>query len=150
MTPVWLSLGSNRAGPRRKLAWALRELARLPRTRLVRATAPVATAPIGPAQPRFLNLCALVRTRLTPMGLLTECKRLEALAGRRPGRRWGPRPLDIDIVLYGMERIRRRWLTVPHPQAVRRDFVLRGLRELKAPVRNGILPSPARRSRPHG
>lgn len=149
-TPVWLSLGSNLAAPRGKLKWALRELARLPGTRLIGATAPVRTKPIGPRQPDFLNLCALVRTLLGPMGLLTECKRLEALAGRRPGPRWGPRPLDVDIVLYGSERVATAWLTIPHPQARRRDFVLRGLRELKAPSRNGILPSTAHYLRPHG
>ena len=135
---AWLGLGSNLGGPRRKLRWALRELRRLPGTVLLASTATRRTAPLGPIrQPDFFNCAALVRTRLSPMGLLTECKRLEARAGRRAGRRWGPRPLDLDILLYGGERIALRWLAVPHRAALGRDFVRRDLLELKAPFRNG-------------
>ncbi|MBI4425222.1 MAG: 2-amino-4-hydroxy-6-hydroxymethyldihydropteridine diphosphokinase [Elusimicrobia bacterium] len=128
---AWLSLGSNLGRPRERLAWALRELDRLPSTRLVRASRVLRSSPVGaPGQPDFLNRCALVATRLSPMGLLAELKRLEGVAGRRPGPRWGPRPLDIDIVFYGRERIASRLLRVPHPRAAERRFVLEGLAEL--------------------
>lgn len=64
------------------------------------------------------------------MGLLIEFKRLEALAGRKPGKRWGPRPLDIDLIIYGKKRVETPWLSVPHPEAVRRAFVLVPLSEI--------------------
>ncbi len=148
---AWLGLGSNLGGPRAKLARALRELRRLPATVLLASTDPRWTKPLGSVrQPDFLNCAALVRTALSPMGLLTECKRLEALAGRRPGRRWGPRPLDIDILLYGEERVSGRWLTIPHRVALEREFVRRDLAELKAPSRNGKLPATPPRRKPHG
>ncbi|MBI5200845.1 MAG: 2-amino-4-hydroxy-6-hydroxymethyldihydropteridine diphosphokinase [Elusimicrobia bacterium] len=119
-----LGLGSNLAGPRRKIAWALRELNRLPGTRLLSSTTPRWTAPLGRVkQPDFLNCVAWVRTSLSPMGLLTELKRLEVLAGRKPGARWGPRPLDLDILYYGDERISTAWLTIPHRVALARPFV---------------------------
>lgn len=67
---------------------------------------------------------------MTPMGLLVECKRLEAAAGRKPGLRWGPRPLDIDIISYGRRRLRTRWLEIPHPRAMERAFVLAPLADI--------------------
>ena len=67
---------------------------------------------------------------LSPMGLLVECKRLEAAAGRRPGRRWGPRALDIDILSYGRRRVRSAWLRIPHPRAAGRAFALAPLADI--------------------
>ena len=64
------------------------------------------------------------------MGLLIELKRIEALAGRKPGKRWGPRSLDIDIITYGDQKIKTPWLTVPHPEATKRSFVLVPLLEI--------------------
>ena len=65
------------------------------------------------------------------MGLLIELKRLEALRGRRPGPRWGPRPLDCDLLFYGAARIKTAHLEVPHPRALSRRFVLEPLAELR-------------------
>lgn len=133
---AWLCLGSNRGRPLRRLRRALRELDRLAATRVLRASRALRSSPVGRTrQPDFLNCCALVSTRLTPLSLLTECKRLEALAGRRPGPRWGPRPLDIDIVLYDGVRIRTPLLTIPHPEALGRRFVLEGLAEVSPGLR---------------
>ena len=64
------------------------------------------------------------------MGLLVECKKLEALAGRLPGKRWGPRPLDIDIISHNGRRIRTPWITLPHPRVMERPFALAPLSEL--------------------
>lgn len=64
------------------------------------------------------------------MGLLAELKRLEALRGRRPGRRWGPRPLDCDLLFYANLRLRTPHLRLPHPRALRRRFVLAPLAEI--------------------
>jgi 2-amino-4-hydroxy-6-hydroxymethyldihydropteridine diphosphokinase len=74
------------------------------------------------------------------MGLLIEFKRIEAMAGRRPGKRWGPRSLDIDIITYGTQRIKRLWLNIPHPEAAKRAFVLIPLVEIAPATRiQGIL-----------
>ena len=133
---VWLVLGSNLGSPLQNVRRALRSLSRLPASRLLKTSPLLATSPVGPVrQPDFLNCGALLSTRLSPMGLLTHLKRIEALAGRRPGRRWGPRPLDIDIILYGDRRERSTFLTLPHPRALERRFVLAALSELSPDLR---------------
>lgn len=133
---AFLSLGSNAAGASGRLRRALSELAGLPATRLVRVSGLYRSSPVGRrGQPDFLNCAAELSTRLSPAGLLTELKRLEAEAGRKPGPRWGPRPLDLDILLYGDRRLRTRWLQIPHPRALRRRFVLEPLAELAPRLR---------------
>jgi 2-amino-4-hydroxy-6-hydroxymethyldihydropteridine diphosphokinase len=64
------------------------------------------------------------------MGLLIEFKRIEAALGRKPGPRWGPRPADIDLIFYGRVRLRTRHLTIPHPETLKRKFVLMPLAEI--------------------
>jgi len=124
-------MGSNRGPAKRHLRFALHALARLPFTRLLRRSSLYRTAPVGgPPQADYLNAVACVRTSLSPAGLLVELKRVEALRGRRPGPRWGPRPLDLDILFYGDARVRTRLLGVPHPRALARAFVLVPLAEL--------------------
>lgn len=133
---AWVSLGSNAPDSRRLLARAAAELAQLPRTRLLRVSSLYRSSPVGRGgQPDFLNAAAELRTRLSPMGLLTELKRLEAEAGRAPGPRWGPRPLDLDLVVYGALRLSRRWLELPHPRARGRRFVLEPMAELAPGLR---------------
>jgi len=125
MPDCLLLLGADMGRRRENLRRALRWLGRLPGGGRVLARSRLYdTAPVGPGQSRYLNLAVRYRTALSPMGLLVELKRLEARAGRRPGRRWGPRPLDIDILDYGGRRLRSRWLSLPHPRAARRAFVL--------------------------
>ncbi len=82
------------------------------------------TAPVGPSHRRYLNLAVRYHTALSPIGLMVELKRLEALAGRHPGRRWAARPLDIDILDYAGRRLKSRWLNLPHPDTARRAFAL--------------------------
>jgi 2-amino-4-hydroxy-6-hydroxymethyldihydropteridine diphosphokinase len=90
------------------------------------------TDPIGDVdQPKFLNQVFEAESDLDPTQLLMLCKLIERRAGRDPtGRRWGPRILDIDILLYGDEVIDSRDLVVPHPEMTRRAFVLRELLEI--------------------
>lgn len=126
-----IGLGSNLGDRAGHLRFALKALAALPRTRLLRRSSFRRTAPVGPPQPEYLNAAAWLRTTLSPMGLLLELKRLEALRGRRPGLRWGPRPLDCDLLFYGRSRIRTPFLRVPHPRALGRRFVLEPLAELR-------------------
>ena len=126
-----VSLGSNAGDRPARLRRALRELAALPRTRLVRASSLFETSPVGVrGQRAYLNAAALLRTGLPPLGLLFELKRLEAAAGRRPGPRWGPRPLDLDLLVYGSLRLRSPRLILPHPRLARRRFVLAPLAEI--------------------
>ncbi|MFH2202116.1 MAG: 2-amino-4-hydroxy-6-hydroxymethyldihydropteridine diphosphokinase [Elusimicrobiota bacterium] len=140
MTPgadCLIALGSNRGRRRSHIRFALRALDLLPRTRLLRRSSLHETAPVGgPPQRHFINAAALIRTRLSPMGLLVELKRLEASCGRRPGPRWGPRPLDLDILYYGRKKLRTRYLRVPHPLVRKRQFVLAPLAEV-SPSRLG-------------
>ena len=133
---AWLVLGANLGNAARSVRSALRALNGLPHTRLLRHSSLLLTSPVGRTrQPDFVNCGALIRTRLSPMGLLTELKRLEALAGRRPGPRWGPRPLDIDIAAYGGRRLRSPLLTLPHPRLLERRFALAALAELSPGMR---------------
>ena len=99
------------------------------------------TEPVGVTeQPRFLNQVISVDTDLEPVALLRLCKQIEAEAGRKPGPRWGPRPLDVDILLFGNERISEPDLVIPHPRLAERQFVLDGLEELGAG--DAIAPGP--------
>ncbi|MBI3551498.1 MAG: 2-amino-4-hydroxy-6-hydroxymethyldihydropteridine diphosphokinase [Elusimicrobia bacterium] len=125
-----LLLGANLGDRRKNLREALAGLARLPGSRLGTRSKVYETAPVGPSHRPYLNLAVEFRTSLTPMGLLVELKRLEALAGRRPGRRWGARALDIDILRYGVLRLKSPWLSLPHPRILERAFVLAPLCEL--------------------
>lgn len=92
------------------------------------------TEPVGgPAQPDFLNAVVVIETALAARDLLTVAKSLEAAAGREPpeaGTRWGPRPLDIDILMIGDERIEEPDLVVPHPRIHQRAFVLAPLADV--------------------
>jgi 2-amino-4-hydroxy-6-hydroxymethyldihydropteridine diphosphokinase len=97
------------------------------------------TAPMGPPQPAYVNAAARITTALEPDALLAVLKQLEAEAGRRPGERWGPRPLDIDILdfggivqgwLDGKPATGRRGLVLPHPGLHERTFVLAPLAEV--------------------
>lgn len=81
-------------------------------------------------QPDFLNACATGRTRLSARQLLSELQHIERLAGRTRGRRYGPRTLDLDLLLYGDRVIEQPNLIVPHPRMHERGFVLEPLREI--------------------
>jgi len=90
------------------------------------------TEPVGPPQPRYLNAAAVVVTDRSPAELLALCSELEARAGRvrTPGDRWGPRTLDVDLLLYGDEIIETEDLAVPHEGLAERLFVLAPLAEI--------------------
>jgi 2-amino-4-hydroxy-6-hydroxymethyldihydropteridine diphosphokinase len=126
----FLLLGSNVADRLAKLRRAKKSLAALRGCSLLASSRVYETAPVGPSDRPYLNAVVAVRCERTPMGLLAECKRLEAEAGRRPSRRWAARPLDIDILTFGSLRLRTRWLTVPHPAIGGRPFVLAPLKDV--------------------
>ncbi|HET9211819.1 MAG TPA: 2-amino-4-hydroxy-6-hydroxymethyldihydropteridine diphosphokinase [Thermoanaerobaculia bacterium] len=111
------------------LAWALRRLEAS--LGPLRVASLYRTAPVSPVpQPDFLNTAALGHTDLPPEGVLALGKALEREAGRRPGERFGPRPLDIDILLYGGLVLEGPELTLPHPRMRERRFVLAPLAEI--------------------
>lgn len=133
-----VALGSNLGARLASLRRARRALGRLPGTRVLAASGVYESAPVGPGSQRpYLNAAVLLETSLKPLSLLVELKRLEAAAGRRPGPRWGPRPLDLDVVSYGRLRLRSPLLTLPHPLAARRAFVRAPLADLAGARRPG-------------
>jgi 2-amino-4-hydroxy-6-hydroxymethyldihydropteridine diphosphokinase len=128
---AFLSLGSNLGDRGTYLAAAREALAALPGTSLVVASRIYETAPQGHSeQPEFLNQVVLLRTRLQPLDLLTECQRIENEHGRVRELRFGPRTLDIDILLYQGVESDDPELRLPHPRMVRRAFVLVPLAEI--------------------
>lgn len=139
MADYFLVLGSNLGSRAAVLARARRALSRLPGGRLKSASRIYESRPqpagAGAGGP-YLNQAIRLGVSLSPMGLLAEAKLLEAEAGRRPGKRWGPRPLDVDIICRGSLRLRTPWLTLPHPRLAGRAFVLAPLAE----IHSGRLP----------
>jgi len=137
MMPVlaYVGLGSNLGHPRRRLARALHALSRLPRSRLIAASANYASAPVdapGP-QPDYVNAVAAIATGLNPGAMLRQLRMIERRLGRRraPGQpRNAPRLLDLDLLLYGGVRASRPELVLPHPRMHERAFVLRPLLDI--------------------
>lgn len=122
-----VALGSNLGDRNAILRAALANLARLPQTRLVRASRFHQTAPEAPGDgPPFLNGAALLQTRLAPTDLLRHLLALERRAGRIrfPGAPRGPRTLDLDLILHGRHTVKSPDLVVPHPRFRDRPFVL--------------------------
>ncbi|MHB8509481.1 MAG: 2-amino-4-hydroxy-6-hydroxymethyldihydropteridine diphosphokinase [Candidatus Dormibacteria bacterium] len=134
-----LGLGSNLGDRGAAIALGRRQLESDGLT-VVGASEVEETTPVGVLdQPRFLNQVLLVETDLAPGALLALCKRIEEVAGRRPGGvRWGPRELDIDILLVGDELLDEPGLRVPHPELLNRDFVRRQLAQVSPGLRHPL------------
>ena len=141
---VAIGLGANVGDARAALLGAVARLGRV--ITGMRVSPLYRTAPVGgPRQPDYLNAVAMGRTTLAPLELLAFLKRLERDAGRGSARRLNaPRPLDLDLLLYGRERIASRRLTVPHPRLHERRFVLVPLADL---VPGRVVPGLGRRVR---
>lgn len=129
---AYIGIGANLDDPVTRVRGALDALATLPRTGLIAGSPLYGSTPMGPAdQPDYVNAVAHVATALSPHALLDHLQRLEARAGReRDGPRWGPRRLDLDIIVYGDRRIADGRLVVPHPGAAERGFVLLPLADI--------------------
>ncbi|MGP0171573.1 2-amino-4-hydroxy-6-hydroxymethyldihydropteridine diphosphokinase [Pseudomonas sp. NCHU5208] len=132
MERVYIGLGSNLETPRQQLHSALAALARLPQSHLVAHSSLYASDPLGPPdQPRYVNAVAALDTELQPWTLLDALQHIEQEQGRvRKAERWGPRTLDLDILLFGQRLIDDERLTVPHYHMQARPFVLYPLAEL--------------------
>lgn len=127
-----VGLGSNLDEPRAQIRRALSSLAELPDSRLLANSSFYANPPMGPpAQPDYVNAAALIETRLAPLDFLAHLQAIERAQGRRRGgERWGPRTLDLDLLLWGRESLALPQLTVPHPGLHERAFVLYPLAEI--------------------
>ncbi|MBT8063133.1 MAG: 2-amino-4-hydroxy-6-hydroxymethyldihydropteridine diphosphokinase [Xanthomonadales bacterium] len=130
---TWIGLGSNLGNSRSLIVSALAELGIHPGIRVVRCSAMYRTSPWGVSeQPDFLNAVAELETTLSAQDTLTVLLKAESALGRtRKERRWGPRNIDIDLLLYGSEIYVLPELRVPHPRMHRRRFVLIPLAELE-------------------
>jgi 2-amino-4-hydroxy-6-hydroxymethyldihydropteridine diphosphokinase len=130
--PAYVGLGSNLDDPPARVREALAALARLPRTRFVAASRLWSTRPVGPQdQPDFVNACAAVLTRLEVVALHDALRALERDLGKvPPAVRFGPRRIDLDLLVYGDVVHRDEHLEVPHPRLHDRAFVLYPLAEI--------------------
>jgi len=133
---AFIGLGSNLNDPERQLRRACRELESLPHSRGRGCSSLYRSRPLGPQnQPDFVNAVVELSTALAPQQLLRQLQRIESSHGRvRSGERWGPRPLDLDLLLFGERIIRTPSLTVPHPGLTERAFVLYPLLEVAGPA----------------
>jgi 2-amino-4-hydroxy-6-hydroxymethyldihydropteridine diphosphokinase len=130
LNAVYVGLGSNLGTRARNLSAARRRL-RQKGLRIVRQSRVIETEPWGVSdQPRFLNQVVQGEWQGTPRQLLRAAKDVEREGGRKPTRRWGPRVIDVDILLFGDERVNLRDLVIPHPRIAERRFVLESLKEL--------------------
>ncbi|MFP4079705.1 MAG: 2-amino-4-hydroxy-6-hydroxymethyldihydropteridine diphosphokinase [Ectothiorhodospira sp.] len=129
---VFIGIGANLNDPALQVRRALEALDGLPRCRLVRASALYRNPPMGPRdQPDYVNAVCALETELSPEGLLEALQAVEARHGRQRGeKRWGPRTLDLDLLLYGDRVLDAPHLTVPHPGIAQRAFVLHPLAEI--------------------
>ncbi|MDN6650985.1 MAG: 2-amino-4-hydroxy-6-hydroxymethyldihydropteridine diphosphokinase [Enterobacterales bacterium] len=132
MTRVYIALGSNLANPLHQVQSALNALAELPQTTLIATSSLYRTPPLGPQdQPDYLNAVVALDTDLSAENLLDHTQKIEQEHGRvRKDERWGPRTLDLDILLFGDEIINTERLTVPHYDMKNRQFMLYPLAEI--------------------
>jgi 2-amino-4-hydroxy-6-hydroxymethyldihydropteridine diphosphokinase len=126
-----VALGSNLGERRAHLDAARAALDALPGTRLLAASALYETAPVGPpGQQDYLNAVVRLSTTLAPLGLLDALLAIEQSRGRVRAERWGPRTLDLDLLLHGDAVLHHPRLTLPHPAMLARAFVLAPLHDL--------------------
>ncbi len=124
-SPAYISLGTNLGDRLENLKQALELLQKDARARLIGVSAIYETAPVGgPEQGPFLNVCAALETALTPTKLLLEMLAIEDKLGRVRKERWGPRVIDLDLLIYDVVRMNTPLLELPHPRLTERDFVL--------------------------
>lgn len=131
-----VGLGSNLGDRRLHILHGFEAIAAMPQTRMLARSSVVETEPVtlpgAPAQGRYLNAAALLRTSLSPRALLGALLEIERSRGRDRARevRWGPRTLDLDLLVYGPQVVREPDLEIPHPRLAERRFVLEPLAQI--------------------
>jgi 2-amino-4-hydroxy-6-hydroxymethyldihydropteridine diphosphokinase len=140
-----VGLGSNLGDRVGAIAEAVRRLGEAPGIAVAAVSHVYESEPWGVVhQPRFANAVAALDVSVEPAALLATCKRIEQALGRTPGRRYGPRTIDLDLLLFGNQTIVTSALTVPHAHLLERDFVVTPLLEIAPDV---TLPDGTRPSR---
>jgi 2-amino-4-hydroxy-6-hydroxymethyldihydropteridine diphosphokinase len=132
---AYIALGSNLGDPQEQVKKAFRELNKLPETQTMKCSGLFLTHPVGPlGQPDYINAAVKLQTGLLPEQLLDELQQIEQVHRRvRSDEQWGPRTLDLDLLLYDQQQIVTARLQVPHPRMSGRAFVLYPLAEV-API----------------
>ena len=140
MATVYIGLGSNLGDREATIRAAVDRLRAHPQIKVTAESSLIETAPVGgPAgQPTFLNGAAALETDLEPDALLDVLKGIERDLGRRPRTRWGPREIDLDLLLFEDRVIETARLTVPHPLMAQRRFVLAPLSEIAPDARDPV------------
>jgi 2-amino-4-hydroxy-6-hydroxymethyldihydropteridine diphosphokinase len=132
MVICYLGLGSNLGNRKRNIKLAVKKIKSLKDTRIIKESSLFDSLPVGgPAgQRNYFNAALKIQTKLTPLVLLKKLKKIENELGRIPTVRFGPRVIDLDILLYGDRFMRVKKLTIPHPRMFTRDFVIKPLKEV--------------------
>ena len=131
MNIVFIALGSNLNNPIYHLEKGIRQINHLPITNVIRRSSLYKSEPVGPKnQPNFINAVIKVKTKFNPIELLNALQDIENKHHRKRIKKWGPRTLDLDILLYNEAVINSERLVIPHPEMINRDFVLIPLFEL--------------------
>jgi len=140
MATAYIGLGSNLGDREAAIRVALDRLRAHPHIEVTATSRLIETEPVGgpPGQPAFLNGAAAVETDLDPHALLDALKQIEHALGRRPRERWGPREIDLDLLLHGDRVVETERLTVPHPRLSERRFVLGPLAEIAPDARDPV------------
>ncbi|ABR75084.1 2-amino-4-hydroxy-6-hydroxymethyldihydropteridine diphosphokinase [Actinobacillus succinogenes] len=131
MATAFIALGSNLNQPVKQLDAAVKAIASLPETVIVKTSSYYGSKPMGPQdQPDYVNAVLKIQTELSPLTLLDKLQRIENQQGRVRLRRWGERTLDLDILLYDNVKIQSERLTIPHYDMQNREFVVVPLAEI--------------------
>ena len=137
---AWLCLGSNQLKPRTQVQKAVRILAADPKIHILEKSSLVRTEAYGKEdQPDFRNQVVKIETKYSPLDLLQKALTVEMEMGRARKERWGPRVIDIDILMQGDEVMQTMSLTLPHPDFHNRRFVLELLCEIDPQLRHPVL-----------
>ena len=132
MVTCYLSMGSNLGDRRNNIKLAVKKINALKGTKVIKLSKIIETNPVGGprVQGKFLNAVAKIKTNLSPLTLLKNLKNIEKELGRTKTVRWGPRVIDLDILLYANKIVKTKILTIPHPRMFERDFITKPLVEV--------------------
>ena len=132
MVICYLGIGSNLGDRNRNIKEAIKKINLLKDTQVIKISKIIETKPVGgpPAQGNFLNAALKIQTRIPPLKLLKDLKKIEKGLGRTKSVKYGPRVIDLDILFYGERIINTKELTIPHPRLFARDFVIKPLSEV--------------------
>ena len=146
MARVFIGIGSNEGDRLRHISDAVRALAAVDGIRVVQMATIAQTEPVGgPPQGPYLNTVVEIETILTPQAVLQTLQQIERRQGRLPSKeRWGPRPIDLDLLLYDQLVIEQQGLSIPHPRLHQRRFVLEPLVQLAPEVIHPVFKQPLR------